>query len=174
MAPKLLQYLYKRTPINQTNYGGDIVSAESTDADTMAYLWDWREQLKGLPNHHSVIGNHDDGNATNHLFSKEYIYAYLLAPEESPQIVQGGDFYYYLDNPCEKTRYLYLDTMYECISDVQLAWVKETIKSANDGWHIVVISHAWFDNDYSVYPPVISGFSADAQKLLAEFDKYNS
>lgn len=174
MAPTLLKYLYSKTSINQTNFGGDIVSAESSDVDTMAYLWDWREQLRDLPNHHSVVGNHDDGNTTNNLFDKNYIYSYLFAPEESNDIVRGNGFYYYIDNNSEKTRYLYLDTMYEGITNTQLSFVKEALKGVKDGWHIVAITHAWFDNDYTVYPPVISGFSSDAEKLLSVFDNYNS
>ena len=174
MAPKLLKYLYKHTPINQTNFGGDIVSAEGTDNETMSYLWDWREQVRDLPNHHSVIGNHDDGNTTDRLFTKEYIYAYLLAPEETNDIVSGGDFYYYIDNLCEKTRYLYLDTMYDGVSDTQLAWASEAIKGVSDGWHIVAISHAWYANDYSVYPPILNGFDTNAKKFLDMFDNYNA
>lgn len=174
LSPALLKYLHKRTPINKTNYGGDIVSAESTDTDIMAYLWDWREQLRGLPNHHSVIGNHDDGNSTDRLLSKEYIYSYLLAPEESNDIVWGGDFYYYIDDKSESTRYLYLDVFYDRVSSAQTDFVKESIKSVPADWHIVAICHAWFANDYSVYPPVLNGFATEVQDILGMFDNYNA
>lgn len=174
LAPTLLKYLYKNTPINKTNYGGDIVSAESTDTDIMAYLWDWRAQLRGLPNHHSIIGNHDDGNSTDRLLSKEYIYSYLLAPEESNDIVWGGDFYYYIDDKSESTRYLYLDIFYDGVSSEQTAFVTEALKSTPTDWHIVAICHAWFANDYSVYPPVINGFDSTAKTLLDMFDNYNA
>lgn len=174
LAPTLLKYLYKNTPINKTNYGGDIVSAESTDTDIMAYLWDWRAQLRGLPNHHSVVGNHDDGNSTDRLLSKEYIYSYLLAPEESNEIVWGGDFYYYIDDKSEKTRYLYLDIFYDGVSSTQITFVTEALKTTPTDWHIVAISHAWFANDYSVYPPVLNGFDTTAKTLLDMFDNYNA
>ena len=174
LAPKLLKYLYKKTPINKTNYGGDIVNAESADTDTMAYLWDWREQLRELPNHHSVIGNHDDGNSTDNLFSKEYIYSYLFAPEESNDIVWGGDFYYYIDNKSESTRYLYLDIFYDDSSDEQRNFVKEAIKSVPKDWHIIAICHAWFANDYTTYPPVLNGLATEMQPILSMFDSYNA
>ena len=174
LAPALLKYLHAKTPINKTNYGGDIVSAESSDTDTMAYLWDWREQLRDLPNHHSVIGNHDDGNTTNNLFSTEYIYAYLFAPEENNDIVWGGDFYYYIDDKSEKTRYLYLDIFYDGVSSAQLEFAKEAIRSVPEGWHIVAVCHAWFANDYSVYPPLLNGFATETQPFLDMFDDYNA
>ena len=174
MAPALLKYLHKKTPINKTNYGGDIVSAESTDTDVMAYLWDWREQLRDLPNHHSVIGNHDDGNSTDRLLSKEYIYSYLLAPEESNDIVWGGDFYYYIDDKSESTRYLYLDVFYDGVSSAQVEFVREAIKTAPADWHIVAVCHAWFANDYTNYPPVLNGFATEMADILGMFDNYNA
>lgn len=176
LAPNLLKYLYKKTPINKTNYGGDIVHGEgSTDTDNMKYLWDWREQLRGLPNHHSVIGNHDDGNGEmDRQLSKEYVYSYLLAPEESNDIVWGGDFYYYIDDNSERTRYLYLDLFYDGVSSTQVNFVKEALKSTHADWHIIAIAHAWFANDYSVYPPVLNGFASEMKQFLVMFDNYNA
>lgn len=175
LAPSQLKYLYRRTPINKTVYGGDIVSAEGTDADTMAYLWDWRERLRDLPNHHSVVGNHDDGNTTNNLFSEQYVYAYLLAPEETPDIVRGKNgLYYYIDNPSEQTRYIYLDTAFLKYNSAQAEFLKNALLTTPGEWHIVVISHIWYENDYTNYPPVISGISDDAELVLTELDNYNA
>ena len=175
LAPSQLKYLYRRTPINKTVYGGDIVSAEGTDADTMAYLWDWRERLRDLPNHHSVVGNHDDGNTTNNLFSEQYVYAYLLAPEETPDIVRGKNgLYYYIDNPSEQTRYIYLDTAFLKYNSAQAEFLKDALLTTPGEWHIVVISHIWYENDYTNYPPVISGISDDAELVLTELDNYNA
>lgn len=176
LEPTLLKYLYKKTPINKTNFGGDIVFGEgSTDTANMTYLWDWREQLRGLPNHHSVVGNHEDGNdEMDRQLSKEYVYSYLFAPEESNDIVWGGDFYYYIDNNSERTRYLYLDTFYDGVSSAQVEFVKEALLSTPTDWHIIAISHAWYDQGYASYPPTISGFYAPMQTLLNMFDSYNA
>lgn len=175
LAPSQLKYLYRRTPINKTVYGGDIVSAEGTDADTMAYLWDWRERLRDLPNHHSVVGNHDDGNTTNNLFSEQYVYAYLLAPEETPDIVRGKNgLYYYIDCASERTRYIYLDTAFLNYNSAQAEFLKNALLTTPGEWHIVVISHIWYENDYTNYPPVISGISDDAERVLTELDNYNA
>ena len=176
-APMLLKYLYNNTPINKTIFGGDIVNSEDTDRDVMKYLWEWRKQVRELPNHHSVVGNHDDGNTTNNLFSTDYIYSFLLAAEENPNIVQGGDMYYYIDEPCEKTRYLYLDTAYIGINDSQTAFITEALKTAPDNWHIVAISHIWYEPDYDKYnvrPIPIKGYGAGVGNLVNLFDNYNA
>lgn len=176
-APMLLKYLYNNTPINKTIFGGDIVNSESTDRDVMEYLWEWRKQVRELPNHHSVVGNHDDGAATNNLFSTDYIYSFLLAAEETPNIVQGGDMYYYIDEPCEKTRYLYLDTAYIGINSSQTTFIKEALKTAPDNWHIVAISHIWYEPDYdqySVRPIPIVGYGTKVESIVNLFDDYNA
>ena len=151
MAPTLLKYLYQNTGMAKTFFGGDIVADESTNYSAMEYLWNWRSQIKDLPNHHSVPGNHDDGNATNNLFSEDYVYSFLLAPEETPDMVWGDGLYYYIDNPTEKTRYLFLDTA--CYTDAaeQKEFVKQALISASANWHIVVVAHAWVQPDYDNY-----------------------
>jgi hypothetical protein len=178
-APMLLKYLYNNTPINKTVFGGDIVNSEGTDRDVMKYLWEWRKQVRELPNHHSVVGNHDDGAATNNLFSTDYIYSFLLAAEETPNIVQGGDgdMYYYIDEPCEKTRYLYLDTAYIGINISQTTFIKEALKTAPDNWHIVAISHIWYEPDYDQYnvrPIPIKGYGVGVEGIVNLFDNYNA
>ncbi len=178
MSPKLLKYLYRHTGMNKTLFGGDIVNNEAADYDTMAYLWNWRNQLKDLPNHHSVVGNHDDGNATNNLFSEQYVYGYLLAPEETENTVRGNSgLYYYLDNKAEKTRYLFLDTAYQGMSTHQQDFIKNALLTTPEGWHIVVIAHIWYYPDYDQYdvrPIPIAGLDPNASKVITMLDAYNS
>ena len=175
MAPRLLTYLYRHTGMCKTIFGGDIVNNEGTGYDTMAYLWDWRSQLKDLPNHHSVVGNHDDGNATNNLFDEAYVYGYLLAAEETADLVRADTgLYYFIDCPCEKTRYLYLDTAYQGATEQQQEFVKNALLTAPAEWHIVAVAHIWHDTDYSVSPPVPAGFNANATIFLDLFDRYNA
>lgn len=177
-APMLLKYLYNNTPINKTIFGGDIVQSESTDRNVMKYLWEWRKQIRELPNHHSVVGNHDDGNGNNNnMFSTDYIYSFLLAAEETPNIVQGGDMYYYIDEPCEKTRYLYLDTAYIGIKSNQTTFIKEALKTTPNKWHIVAISHIWYAPDYDQYnvkPIPIAGYGTGVESVVNLFDDYNA
>lgn len=176
-SPILLKYLYKHTGLTKTIFGGDIVNDEATDYDTMAYLWEWRNMIKDLPNHHSVVGNHDDGNSTNNLFSEQYVYGYLLSAEETPDIVRGEGMYYYIDHSPEKTRYLYLDTAYKGLDGTQKEFIKQALISTPSGWHIVVISHIWYIPDYDQYdqrPVPLTGLSTDATTLTAMLDAYNS
>ena len=177
MSPALLKYLYQKTGMNKTFFGGDIVNNEADDYDTMAYLWDWRNQLKDLPNHHSVVGNHDDGNTTNNLFDEKYVYGYLLAAEETPDIVPGdAGLYYYIDSPSEKTRYLFLDTAFQTVlyDAAQAQFVVDALKSAPAGWHIIAISHIWYNTDYDQNPPTVGSISYAGTMLLNLFDKYNA
>lgn len=177
-APMLLKYLYQHTPINKTIFGGDVVDNEGDDT-TMSYLWDWRDAVRDIPNHHSVPGNHDDGNSTDNRWDDPYIYAYLLAAEETPDVVRGdAGLYYYIDDPTEKTRYLYLDTATKdgnIVNDTtQQSWLKETLKSTPAGWHIVAIGHIWRTVDYDVTPPADAGWSYGGAYCIGEFDKYNA
>lgn len=180
-SPVLLKHLYKYTPINKINYGGDIVATESYDFSDMAYLFDnWRSAIRDLPNHHSVAGNHDDRNEQgyDHGFSKQYVYSFLLAPEETNDRVDGAELYYYIDDKCENTRYLYLDTAcYDgyALSVEQAQFVANALKSTPDNYHIVVIAHAWYNQDYTNYPAVtVSGLTAVTSKLIELFSAYNN
>lgn len=175
ITPRLLKFLHRHTGMTRTIFGGDIVNDEGSDYDTMAYLWDWREQLKDLPNHHSVVGNHDDGNATNNLFTGEYVYGYLLGAEETADVVRDEEgMYYFIDCPAEKTRYLYLDTAYQGATENQCAFVKNALLTAPENWHIVAIAHIWHDTDYTVSPPVPAGMNAHAAVFLDLFDCFNA
>lgn len=175
MSPKLLKYLYYNTGMTKTNFGGDIVNDEGTDYDTMEYLWQWRKMVKDLPNHHSVVGNHDDGNTTNNLFSENYINGYLLAPEETENVVRGKKgLYYYIDHSPEKTRYLFLDTAYQGMNTHQQNFVKEALITTPNDWHIVAISHIWYDVNYDTTPLTVGSLNSEASAVLSIFDNYNS
>ena len=176
-SPLLLKYLYQNTGIIRTIFAGDIVANESTDYDAMSYLWEWRSMLKDLPNHHSVVGNHDDGNATNNLFNEDYVYGYLFAAEETCDRVMGDGMYYYIDSLAEKTRYLYLDTAYKGPTADQVAFIKESLINAPADWHIVVIAHIWYQPDYdqySVRPIPIKGLDNGANQIIGMLDAYNA
>jgi len=178
--PMLLKYLYQNTPINKTNFGGDFIGEEADVATnagraTMEYIHEWRNALREVANHHSVVGNHDDGNELNNRYSEKFMYSYLLAPEEEPEIVYGDGFYYYMDNSAEKTRYIYLDTAYKGLDDAQTKFVKQALLSTQAGWHIVVIAHIWFDSRYNAEGTVTVGdLSPNGATLLSMFDDYNA
>ena len=177
-SPAILKYLHANTPINMVAFGGDVVMSEGDSAEAMAYLYEWRNAVRDLP-HHSVPGNHDDGGEVDNRWDDFYIYSYLLAAEETPDVVRGeAGLYYYIDNPAEKTRYLYLDTATKdgnVLNDsAEEAFVKNALIGTPEGWHIVAISHIWLTIDYEVNPPKATGFSMGGQILLDMFDAYNT
>jgi len=180
-SPMILRYLSANTPISKTNFGGDILDLESGKPEEMAYLFNWRKSVDTVPNHHSIVGNHDDGNGSgieDGSLSVEYIRSFLMAGESSANMVRGDKFYYYIDDAAEKTRYIYLDTATRYHSfgkdAAQRAFLKKALKSAKDGWHIVVLSHLWQDVDYTPGHVGANGFSWDASLVLQELDAYNA
>lgn len=175
VSPALLKYLYLNTPMNKVNFGGDIIGdpATLTHNDVIS-AYEWREMIKGLPNHHSVIGNHDNlHKGRNDLDVSKLVYSFLIAPEESTDMVMGGDLYYYIDNPCEKTRYLYLDSGRKSLDDDETKFIIDSLTSVTEGWHVVVISHIWFQYK-SASTPAVGSINVSMQKALDLFDAYNA
>ena len=176
-SPVLLDYLIKNTPINKVNFGGDIVSDPTTHThDNITYVYEWRRMISGLPNHHSVIGNHDFFHKTDSAVSdeiKNIAYATMIAPEESYDMTVGGAFYYYIDNKSEKTRYLYLDSGNFDLSDDETSFVINALNTLEKGWHVVAINHIWFQYTASS-EPTVGSINPYCQKLLKVFDDYNA
>jgi hypothetical protein len=101
-----------------------------------------------------------------------------MAAEETPDIVRGGDFYYYIDEPSENTRYLYLDTQV-CTTltnqgdPVAVEFVVDSLNSTPSNWHIVPIAHIWFLYD-DYFTPKVGKIPNYCQQLLNIFDAYNA
>ena len=177
VSPKLLNYLYMHTPMNKVNFGGDIIGDTLLSTrEEMKYLYEWRKAIKALPNHHSVLGNHDMFNLDTVDYEDDnYRYAFMLAPEESYDMLMGDGNYYCIDNKVEKTRYLYLAYM---TSDhtammAQGQFICDAIKGVPEGWHIVAMAHRWFQYNSSSTPTtgVIPAYETE---ILSVFDAYNA
>ncbi|MBQ9083102.1 MAG: hypothetical protein IJY28_06355, partial [Clostridia bacterium] len=173
-SPAVLQYLAENTPINKVNFGGDIIGDPATYShDTVKYAYEWRKMVSGLRNHHSVPGNHDlNHNSTD---VRNMAYAFLLAPEESADMVCGDGLYYYIDSHAERTRYLYLDYMTNnhTAMTAQGQFIVDALNTAPDGWHIVAIAHRWFQYTSSSAPTVGSVPNYE-KEILNIFDEYNA
>ena len=165
MTPAILRYLYRRTSINKTNNGGDFFEPFATGADNLATMRNYMADMRGVSNHHSVIGNHDEDNEA--LTSDKQLYGFYLAWEESNDVVWGGYHYYYIDNKSENTRYIYLDTGKFAVSNAEMQFVIDALTSTPEGWHIIPISHIWYDYEISALPDYVLN-------LLAVFDGYNA
>lgn len=163
-TPAILRYLYRHTSINKTNNGGDFFEPFATGADNLATMRNYMADMRGVSNHHSVIGNHDEDNEA--LTSNKQMYGFYFAWEESNDVVWGGYHYYYIDNKAENTRYIYLDTGKFAVSNAEMQFVIDALTSVPADWHIVVISHIWYDYEISALPDYVLN-------LLAVFDAYN-
>jgi hypothetical protein len=173
-SPLLLKYLIENTPINKINFGGDIINDPSGFThDNIKYAYEWRKAIADLPNHHSVYGNHDLNHWSTDV--SKMAYAFMLAHEEAPNMVVGGDSYYYIDNQSEKTRYLYLSylTRNHDLMIAQGKFIVNALSSVEDGWHIVVIAHRWFQYTSSSAPTVGSVPNYE-KEILSVFDAYNA
>jgi hypothetical protein len=177
ISPVLLNYLYMNTSMNKVNFGGDIIGDSLlATREEMKYLYEWRKAIKDLPNHHSVLGNHDQFASDSVDYEDDnYRYAIMIAPEESSDMVMSNGNYYYIDNPSEKTRYLYLCYPNTVQADLlaQGEFIVNALRSTPEGWHIVAISHRWFQYS-SASTPTIGTVSAFEKDILSVFDAYNA
>lgn len=177
VSPKLLNYLYMNTPMNKVNFGGDIIGDTLlATRDEMKYLYEWRKAIKDLPKHHSVFGNHDMFDLDSVDYEDDnYRYAFLLAPEETSDMVFGDGNYYYIDNPAEKTRYLYIAylTSDQNAMLAQGTFIVDAIKSVPEGWHIVAIAHRWWQYS-SASTPTTGSIPNYESEILSVFDAYNA
>lgn len=160
-SPGILKYLVENTPIQKVNFGGGISNGETTVDSS----FQWRKLIRGLK-HHSVLSS-DDSTA----FGAKGAYSVVMASEETPDIVRGGDYFYFIDDPNERTRYFYLDT-HQCTSltaagDAEMVqFIIEALARLPEGWHAVAISHIWWLRGSSAIPDYCN-------QLLSVFNGYN-
>lgn len=169
----ILKYLQDRTNIRFVNFGGDIVS----DNDEVEYneiisqLNEWREETLELYNHHSVVGNHDDD--IEEFANRQDLYDFLLGDEDGKITDENNKFCYYVDNPAEMTRYIYLSTGFDETTCDDISFLIKALKGTQSDWHIVIISHIWFSYSDTSTPTegVVPEF---AQVVLDVLDDYNN
>lgn len=174
-SPILLKYLTDNTQINKINCGGDVINDPSPyNHVNTKYVHDWRKQIANLPNHHSVLGNHDLHHWSTDVHKMAY--ANILAHQETnDMVVSDVDGCYYIDCPSEKTRYLYLCYLTKSQTDMmaQGQFIVDAIKDVKEGWHIVAINHRWFQYASSS-TPTTGSIPAYEKEILDIFDKYNA
>lgn len=171
-SPVLLKYLSKHTGMQKTFFGGDIAQGKSGE---IAVLTAWQELVKEIPNHHSVLGNHDN-QVTDLPSSKS---DFFFGHERTSDVVYGtdetnGKNYYYIDNHIEKTRYICLSTGRMWTYEDEIEWCIGALNGVPEGWHIVVISHLWLNCDYNNGASIITTPENYTQVYLSLFDAYNS
>lgn len=171
-SPMILKYLSKHTDMKKTFFGGDVSVEESGE---MAEMDAWHELVKGIPNHHSVIGNHDI--QVSELPSVSDWSNYFLKQNRTGDMAFGsnavnGGMYYYIDDHIENTRYICLSTGRMWTNPDEVEWCAEVLNSTPQGWHIVIVSHLWLNNDYT-NGGIITTPVSYTQGYLDMFDAYN-
>lgn len=165
------EYTYCRFEIRETLPENLIITANEDIIESVGggmspdLAYPWRKLIGGL-RHHSVLSD-DDSNA----FGAKGAYGVVMAAEETPDVVRGGDYFYFIDDPNERTRYFYLDT-HQCTSlnavgDAEMMqFIIEALGRLPEGWHAVAISHIWWLRSLSAIPEYCN-------QLLGVFDGYN-
>jgi len=139
----ILQCLQDYTGVDYVNFGGDIVNNYNVSHDVIIRTLDeWREATLALPNHYSVVGNHD-GDIPE-LADRNDLYDYLIGREGEKVSNENNKFCYYVDHKEQKTRYVYLHTGFGSVSADDLTFLIDTLNSTYEGWHVVMVSHIWF------------------------------
>ena len=167
-SPMILKYLSKNTGMQKTFFGGDIAYATSGEISTLTA---WKALVEDVPNHHSVIGNHD--NQVAELETAEARGDFFI--ERTGDMVMGtddtnGSNYYYIDNHVENTRYICLSTGRMWVYKSDMEWCVEALKTTPKNWHIVIISHLWLNSSNGSIVTTPPDYS---QSLLDLFDAYN-
>lgn len=172
-SPVLLKYLSKHTGIKKTFFGGDAAVEKTGELDA---LTTWQENVGEVPNHRSLIGNHDN-NCTDFAAVAEKA-EFFLQHNRTEDMAFGthatnGKMYYYVDSHQEKTRYICLSTGRMWTNADEVEWCIEVLNSTPKNWHIVVISHLWLNNDYNNGGAIITTPVDYTQGYLDMFDAYN-
>lgn len=169
-SPMILKYLSKNTAMAKTFFGGDIAVEKTGEIDKITA---WHNMVRDIPNHHSVIGNHD--NQVTELPTAAERADYFILPERTGDMSIGtdatnGKLYYYIDNHIENTRYICLSTGRMWTYKDEMEWCAEVLNSTPKNWHIVVIGHLWLNYDSN---GIITTPENYVQSLLTMFDDYN-
>lgn len=161
----LIDEIIKNTSIQKVICGGDLFNGSDTVQGSLTKLNEWRKRFKKF-NLYCVRGNHEyntiDTNTTDDVrLTESQIYNYIQKENESNVehyvggATYGESFSYYIDNEKQKIRYIFMDTKLTtgntsaCISTVEMNWLTNKIAELEEGWSVVVISHAGLE-DYTL------------------------
>jgi hypothetical protein len=159
--------------MTKTFFGGDLAQEKTGEISTMNA---WKSMVQKIPNHRSVIGNHD--NQVGEFADAAARADYFLLFNKTSDMVSGtdatnGKMYYYVDDNVEKTRYICLSTGRMWTTEDEVPWCINALNSTPSGWHIVILSHLWLNYDYT-NGGVITTPPNYSQSYLDMFDAYNA
>lgn len=166
-SPSMIHYITSRTGIDKILNGGDTGNSSVICTNAIDRLRD----AIGSNKVYSVNGNHEINDASR--YEKPFERVHKALRRHCDDIVYGdkNKSYFYFDNSVTKVRYIGLSTYglfvgghYEsAYTEEQLQWFKKQALDVDDGWTIVIFTHALYAvNSYSNELYMISQTFVDA------------
>jgi hypothetical protein len=174
-APLLIKYIASKTGINKILNGGDTGNSQVICKNAIAQL----KNAIGSNAVYSVNGNHEINDASRYERPFRRVADELRG--HNTDIVYGDDnqSYFYFDNYENKVRYiglstfgLYLNDEYEsCYTTEQLDWLNNTALNVQDGWTMIIFTHALYSISGSTNKLIMS--PTGAKQIIDVIDKYS-
>jgi UDP-2,3-diacylglucosamine pyrophosphatase LpxH len=184
-SPALIRHIIDFTPVDDVIFGGDVITTHSSSQEeAMKIGQDFQEAFRFLGTRfHCLVGNHDNNSdgqpkAPERHLSDDQVYSWLQS--QITDVVRGGPFNYYYDNPEEKTRIICLDTgryylsMFRDKLPDTVRFAVESLGSLPEGWHAIIASHIWCSSRFGANRTVQQYLEAFVKPILRVFDAYNA
>lgn len=184
-SPSLIRHIIDFTPIDDVIFGGDVITTHYGNiVDPIILGLDFQASFAFLGTRfHCLYGNHDNNSdsqpgKTDFHLSEEQVFAWLQS--QMTDVVYGGYYNFYYDNPLTQTRIICLDTgryYYSKFRDnlpKTVSFAINALSTLPDGWHAIMASHIWCnlkkqsDGTYKHY------LESYIKSILKVFDDYNS
>lgn len=185
-SPSLLYYLKENTNLDLILCGGDLI--DRSTSNKASQITDMQNCIKafkeiGIP-FVTAIGNHERNSAgvtdSTLYLSENEVFSITQNPVNWMQLHYSdlSRICFYLDRSATKTRYIFIDSGQNNISDYditadEITWMTTIINSVNQGWHIIIVVHQLGEYQYLNNPvdennPFI--YTEGAQDMLDVLD----
>ena len=184
-SPSLIRHIIDFTPFDDVIFGGDVITTHSTNLVAPMELGrDFQASFAFLGTRfHCLYGNHDNNSdsqptQTQYHLSEEQVYSWLQS--QMTDVVYGGYYNFYYDDPVTKTRIICLDTgryYYQHFRDKlpdTVSYAVETLSSLPEGWHAIMASHIWCNAKKQSDGTYRKFIEPSLIPILKVFDDYNA
>ena len=165
----LIKEIRYQTGINTVLCGGDIIEGtRATNAEALSMLREFYQDFDY--DLYGVIGNHDYNGGGDARLTMSQTYGANNKYLEN-RVNTGGQLYYHIDNESQKIRYYMLDNVTSDdgyhIDATQLQYVMDTADELDSSWHVIVVTHVFFDGyDTSTNQPIESGIAQGVKDVI--------
>lgn len=183
-SPAIVQSIVNSTPIQNVFFGGDVVGSKYSDKQIALNMGRaFQNAFKFMGNRFfGMVGNHDKNSQgqtdSTQILTDAETYSIIEAQQETnPFFVDtiNGYYFYYVDSPAEKTRYIVLSTGIFWFRNAEIDFVANALNNVPEGFRVIPMSHIWYN------ATVNTGVTSDtiepdvrASKWMQIFDAYNA